>query len=185
MVEDTVQSAFPELNSIQDDNLKNKVVDAWATSIRENEVSDLAKVPWLPPTQHELSLPDESLVCHVRDVTACAVALAETMMERRQNEIAIDMDTVIAGSLIHDVSKLAEFDGMDETDIYNLLGHPYYGVHIAARANLSPEYAHIILSHTNRTKVEPATLEAEVVRHADEIAAAAIRWQATDDMRAV
>lgn len=93
------------------------------------------------------------------------------------------MDTVIAGSLIHDVSKLAEFDGMDGTDIFQLLGHPYYGVHIATRAGLGSEYANIILSHTNRTNVEPATIEAALVKRADEVAADAIRWQATDDLR--
>lgn len=185
MAAHSIQSTFPEVAAIDDDGLKSKVVDAWATSMRENDIDDLPEVPWLPPTQRELSLPRESLVDHVRDVTSCAVALAETLSERRDGTVSLDMDTVIAGSLVHDVSKLAEFDGMDGTEIYDLLGHPYYGVHIAARANMGPEYAHIILSHTDRTPVEPATIEAALVKHADEIAAAAIRWQVTADLRTV
>lgn len=185
MVEDSIRSAFPEIDSIEDEELKCKLVHAWATSITENEIEDLMEVPWLPPTQYELSLPNESLVCHIRDVTSCAVALAEILLERRGENLSLDMDTVIAGSIVHDVSKLVEFDGMNETTVYNLLGHPYYGVHIAARADLHPEFAHIILSHTNRTEVEPATIEAEVIKRADEIAASAIRWQATEDLRKV
>ena len=185
MAAHSIQSTFPEITAIEDDRLKSNVVDAWATSMREHGIEDLTDVPWLPPTQRALSVPDESLVDHTRDVTSCAVALAETLSERRDGTVSPDMDTVIAGSLVHDVSKLAEFDGMEGTDIYDLLGHPYYGVHIAARANLGPEYAHIILSHTDRTQVEPATIEAALVKHADEIAASAIRWQVTADLRTV
>ena len=183
MSEETIQSVFPELKMIKKDELRNRVTYAWKTSTREYDIESLSAVPWLPPAQRELSLPDESLVSHVRDVTACAVALAERLIQRRGSTISVDIDTVIAGSLIHDVSKLAEFDGMNETDIFQLLGHPYYGVHIATRAGLGPEYSNIILSHTNRTNVEPATIEAALVKRADEVAAAAIRWQATEDLR--
>ncbi|ELZ05165.1 HD domain-containing protein [Natrialba aegyptia] len=183
MSEDTVRTAFPELDTIEDDDLRARVVDAWTTAIAENEIDDLTTIPWLPPTQRELGLRNEFLVDHVRDVTACAVAFAETLLERRA--LPLSLDTVIAGALVHDVSKLAEFNGMDETAVYGLLGHPYYGVHVVARADLPIELAHIVLSHTSRTAVEPATIEAELVRRADEVAAAAIRSRATDDLRTV
>ncbi|WP_433632140.1 HD domain-containing protein [Halomicrococcus sp. NG-SE-24] len=181
MSEDAVRTAFPELDVIEDDDLRAGVVSAWATAIAENNIGDLTEVPWLPPTQRELGLDDERLVDHVRDVTAGAVALAEMLLERR--EVDLSLDTVIAGALVHDVSKLAEFDGMNETKIYDLLGHPYYGVHVVAAADLPVELAHIVLSHTSRTTVEPATIEAEVVKRADEVAAAAVRSQAIDDLR--
>jgi len=183
MSEDAVRAAFPELTAIEDDDLRAGVVDAWTTALAENGVDDLAAVPWFPPAQRDLELDDESLVDHVRDVTACAVALAETLTERR--DVALSLDTVVAGALVHDVSKLAEFDGMTETAVGDLLGHPHYGVHVVARADLPVELAHVVLSHTGRTTVEPATLEAEVVRRADEVAAAAIRSRATDDLRSV
>ncbi|MFD1597825.1 HD domain-containing protein [Halobellus rarus] len=180
-----IRATFPEVDAIADDGLRAGVVDAWATAAAENGVEDLTAVPWLPPTQRELGLDDEGLVDHVRDVTACAVALAETLWERRSDTLAVDVDTVVAGALVHDVSKLAEFSGMEETAVYDLLGHPYYGVHVVARAGLPIELAHIVLSHTDRTAVEPATIEAEIIRRADEAASAAIRWRATDDLRTV
>jgi hypothetical protein len=83
------------------------------------------------------------------------------------------------------VSKVAEFDGMTETPVYNLLGHPCYGIYTIAAANLPIELAHIVLSHTSRTTVEPATLKTELVKRADEVAAAAIRSRATDGLRRV
>ena len=146
MNEEAVRAAFPELEAVEDDDLRAGVVRAWTTAMAENGVDDLATVPWLPPTQRELGLEEARLVDHVRDVTDCALALAETLTERR--ELALSLDTVVAGALVHDVSKLAEFDGMDATPVYDLLGHPYYGVHVVARAGLPVELAHIVLSHT-------------------------------------
>jgi len=184
MDEEHVVAAFPEVEAIGDDDLRAGVVDAWTTAAEENGVEDLTAVPWLPPTQAELDLPDETLVDHVGDVTTGAIALAETLAGRR-GSFAPDLDTVIAAALVHDVSKLAEFDGTAATEVYDLLGHPYYGVHVVARAGLPVELAHVVLSHTDRTAVEPATPAAALVRRADEAAAAAIRWRATDDLRTV
>jgi len=181
MTADAVLAAFPETEEIDDERLRSGVVEAWATAMDEAGVTDLDAVPWLPPTQRKLGLADATLVAHVRDVTAGAVALAETLVARRGANV--DLDTVLAGALVHDVSKLAEFDGMERTPVGDLLGHPYYGVHVVARADLPVELAHVVLSHTSRTTVEPATLEAELVKRADEAAAAAIRMEAVDDLR--
>ena len=180
MSESEVKEAFPELSAIADDQLRAGVVDAWVAGMAAHGVDDLSLVPWFPPAQRELELFDERLVDHVRDVTACAVALAETLYARRES-VELEMDTVVAGALVHDVSKLAEFDGMDDTAVSTLLGHPYYGVHLVARAGLPVELAHIVLSHTHRTAVEPTTLEAHLVRRADEAAAAAIRSRTGED----
>jgi hypothetical protein len=76
--------------------------------------------------------------------------------------------------LVHDVSKLAEFDGQGSTPTGALFGHPYHGVHLVAAAGLPVELAHVVLSHTSRTTVEPAFLEAEPVRRAHEAATNAI-----------
>jgi hypothetical protein len=105
MSEEVVQRAFPELDAIEDDDLRTGVIDAWVTAIAENDIDDLTTVPWLPPVQRDLTLDDEYLVAHVRDVTACAVALAETLSEQRERDLSLDMDTVIAGALVHDVAN--------------------------------------------------------------------------------
>lgn len=175
------RDAFPEVDEIERDSLRTGVIDAWAGAMDEAEIDPLESVPWLPPTQRDLDLDEEFLVPHVRDVCACAVAIADRLVARRGVEI--DLDVVLAGALVHDVSKLAEFDGMEPTPVYDLLGHPYYGVHVVARAGLPIELAHVVLSHTSRTAVEPATMEAEIVRRADETAAAAVRTTALDDLR--
>lgn len=174
---DRIERAFPELAAIEDDDLRDGVRQAWETAMEDNGSDDLRALPWFPPAQRTLDLPDERLVSHVRDVTQAAVALAETLTDRGYD---ISIETVIAGALVHDVSKLYEFDGMNETDIGRLIGHPFYGVHTVSQAGLPIEIAHIVLSHTDRTTVDPATIEAEIVRRADEAAASAIRAQADE-----
>jgi len=176
-----VAEVFPELTSIDDQSLREGVADAWTTAAGDAGVEDLRTVPWLPPTMAELGIEDEPLVEHVRDVTAGSLALAEAVLTRRDAPLSVD--TVVAGALVHDVSKLYEFNGMDRTAVGDLLGHPYYGVHVVSRAGLPVELAHVVLSHTRRTAVKPATLEAEIVRRADEAAAAAIRATAVEDLR--
>ena len=178
---DAVRSAFPELDRIADDALRAGVVRSWATAMAENGVEDLDAVPWFPPVQRDLGIDGEYLVRHVRDVTAGAVALAETLAERR--DPAFSMDLVVAGALVHDVSKLYEYHDGEETAVGDLLGHPYYGVHVVAAAGLPVDLQHVVLSHTSRTAVEPATLEAEIVRRADEVAASAIRLRVLSDLR--
>lgn len=171
-----VEAVFPELQWIDDATLRRGVADAWETAAADAGVDDLTTVPWFPPVQAELDLPDERLVPHVRDVTALADGMAATLAERARGEP--DRDVVVAGALVHDVSKLAEFDGDGPTAVGELLGHPHYGVAIVDRAGLPVDVAHVLLAHTSRTSVEPATIEAEIVRRADEVAAAALRAQA-------
>lgn len=179
--ETAIEAIFPALGRIADDELRNGVREAWLTAIADNDIESLEAVPWFPSAQRDLNLPDETLVAHVRNVTAGAVALAEIFIKHRAADI--DVDVLVAGALVHDVSKLYEFDGMDETSVGRLLGHPHYGVHVAVRAGLPVDVVHIVLAHTSRTSVEPATLEAELVRRADEAAAAAIRSEAVSDLR--
>lgn len=178
-----VERAFPEIDRIEDEALREGVVEAWTTAMEETGVDDLSAVPWFPPEQERLGIPDERLVPHVRDVVGGAVAMVEVLADRRGDRMDVDLDVVLAGALVHDTSKLYEFAGTVETKVGRLLGHPHYGVHVAAAAGLPVSVQHVVLAHTPRTAVEPATLEAEAVRRADEVAAAAIRLRAVEDLR--
>ncbi|WP_254837765.1 HD domain-containing protein [Natronomonas marina] len=174
-----IEGVFPEIESIEDDSLRTGVATAWTTAAGVNglDVEELPQQPWLPPEARPEEAEPFGLVEHVRDVTACAVGLAESLLQRHP-DFEIDLDTVLAGALIHDVSKLYEFDATDRTELGELLGHPYYGVAVVSQANLPVEMAHVVLSHSPKTTVEPATLEARLVRRADEAAAAAARASA-------
>jgi hypothetical protein len=178
---DEVRNTFPELAEIDDDELRSGVVDAWALALEENETPALPSIPWLSPYQAAIGITDELLADHIRDVTAAAVGITEAFVERRDADI--DLDAVIAGALVHDVSQLGEVDGGEWTRTGRLLGHPYYGVYVTRAAGLPVEIQHVVLSHTAATDVKPATLEADIVRQADAATANAIRARAYDDLR--
>ncbi|QZP37374.1 HD domain-containing protein [Halobaculum magnesiiphilum] len=200
---DDLAEVFPAYAEIADPDLRVGVRDAYAVALAETDWTDLDAVPWLPDEQARLGLPDETNVRHVNDVAALATALADALLARRPDS-GLDRDLVVAGALLHDISKLYEFgpgdadafdgdegpdgdeatvDGRYGTEYYDLLGHPYVGVHVCEAAGLSVELSHVVLSHTGRTAVEPATLEAEIVKRADEVAAATIRARALEDLR--
>lgn len=180
---DHVEATFPELGEITDEDLRERTVEAWVLAMEENGVEDLSTVPWRPPDQERLGLGEEWLVDHVREVAAGGLALAELLNGTR--DAGLDTDVVVAGGLVHDVSKLYEFHGFEETAIGDLLGHPYYGVYVAGRVGLPPELVAITVNHTSVTNVEPATIEASLVQQADYASAAAIWGQGGRDLREV
>jgi putative nucleotidyltransferase with HDIG domain len=180
---DHVEATFPELDEIDDADLRERTVEAWVLAMEENGVEDLATVPWRPPDQERLDLGEEWLVDHVREVAAGGLGLAELLNERR--DAGVDTDVVVTGALVHDVSKLYEFHGFEETEIGHLLGHPYYGVYVAGSVGLPAEIVAITVNHTGVTNVEPATVEAALVRQADYASASAIWGQGGRDLREV
>jgi putative nucleotidyltransferase with HDIG domain len=158
---DDLAEVFPAVADIDDPELREGVRDAYALALAETDWSDLRAVPWLPDEQRRLGLPDETNVAHVNEVTALATSLADELLARRP-AVGLDRDRVVAGALLHDVSKLYEFapDDAEGTAYYDLLGHPYAGVHVCEAVGLPVALSHVVLSHTSRTAVAPATLEA-------------------------
>lgn len=176
-----VIEAFPTIESIEDRSLREGVMTAWMTAMAENDVDDLYGVPWYPPIQADLDLPDETLVPHVNEVVEAATGLANTFAGRAG--LDLDRDVLLAAAIVHDVSKLYEFDGRDPTATGELLGHPHYGIHVTAAAGLPVEVQHALAAHSPNTAVAPATIEAEILLRADQVAASAIKLGGVDDLR--
>ncbi len=176
-----VIEAFPEIESIEDRSLREGVLTAWTTAMAETGVDDLYGVPWYPPIQTDLDLQDERLVPHVNEVIEAATGLADTVAARAA--LDLDRDVLLAAAIVHDVSKLYEFDGLDPTAVGELLGHPHYGIHVTAAAGLPVEIQHALAAHSPNTAVEPATIEAEILLRADQVAASAIKLGGVEDLR--
>ncbi|MFB6310340.1 MAG: HD domain-containing protein [Salinirussus sp.] len=179
--EEQFREAFPHVERIEDDDLREKTIQAWVMALRDNDVDDIGDLPWFPPAQEEFNLGTVRGIDHIRDVTELAIAMTEQLAESRAVEPSLDM--VIAGALLHDVSKIYEFDGMASTPIEDLLGHPYYGIVITFEVGLPIELAHIVLCHSPQTNVEPAILEARIVETADEVAADVLVAEDSTELR--
>jgi len=174
-----VTETFPELEEIESDELREGVIDVWATGLEESQFDALEDIPWAPHYEHVVG--DESTIPHIRDVTRFSIELTDSLTERR--DVDVDRDLVVAGALLHDASKLFEHTRTSHDTIRELLEHPHYGVHMVARAELPVELQHIVLAHTTNSAVEPKTMEAKIVQLADLLAAESIFYEATGDIR--
>ena len=167
---DDVAEAFPELELIADASLRNCVAEVWLECWRESAWVKLEDAPKSP------TLPSPSLVAHTRAVVRLALATAD--LERDLRGRHYDRDTLVAGALLHDVSKLVEWEpgpaGPVASKRGRLLQHAVYAAHKALAKGVVDEVVHIVISHTEQSGVAPQTWECKLVRSADLIDSAAL-----------
>jgi putative nucleotidyltransferase with HDIG domain len=96
-----VRESFPELDNIESDDLREKVVKAWTLGLSRGGWRDINDIPYA------WNIHDVTNVEHVRGVTRIA---CETAAEQREFHGADpNMDVVVAASLLHDVGKCYEY----------------------------------------------------------------------------
>ena len=177
-MESRIETTFPEIGEIKDDDLREKVISSWEITLEEGGFDPLTNAPWAPHFADVAG--DQSLVTHIREVTKISVSLIDCMNEIRQ--FSANRDHVIAGALLHDISKFFEYNEKGPTNIRELLVHPHFCVYILEKAKIPVSIQHIALSHTDRSAVKPQTIESRIVSKADWLAAEAIYWEATDEV---
>ncbi|UCD37272.1 MAG: HD domain-containing protein [Fidelibacterota bacterium] len=166
---DKVLEIWPEISWIENENLRNKVIDAWSYAIENSVLSaeDLEQIPF------SLLIKDckVSFMNHKRTCVQLAVDIARRMKDNFGAEISIDMDTLVAGAILIDVGKLQEYEIVDgklgTSPAGKLVRHPFSGLAIAARFDLPPEVQHIIGTHSKEGDLGTRTVESIIVHHAD------------------
>ena len=168
-MKEKVLKIWPEINWINNSELKEKVLQCWIYAIENSVLSieDLKTIPF----SLLLKNCNISFMNHKRTAVQLSVDIAKRMKENFGDEINIDMDLLIAGAILIDVGKLIEYNKVDEklttSKVGNLLRHPFSGVSIADRFGLPPEVQHIIAYHSKEGDLEKRSVEAIIVHHAD------------------
>lgn len=163
--QEEVEAAFPELELINDVALRSKVAAIWAETLSESAWDSLSEVPKNPET-----LPSaRHLVEHSRSVALQALAVAEAI--QRVHGIPFKHDELVAASLLHDVSKLVEYEpapgGAGKSKTGKRIQHGVLGAFKAMQYGLSEDLVHNIIVHTHNSKYLPQTWEAIVVHYVD------------------
>ncbi len=166
---DAVKELWPELEWIEDDDLRGRVADTWARALELSPLTpdDLRRIPFT------LLVPDcpVSFMEHKRCVVHVARRAAEAMNEFMGHALPVDMDTVIAGAILADVGKLLEYEKVDgkakQSQRGAFLRHPFTGVALAIEAGVPDRVCHIIAAHADEGNLVKRTVEAYVVHHAD------------------
>jgi putative nucleotidyltransferase with HDIG domain len=164
-----VLKIWPEINWIQNKELREKTLDCWIFAIENSVLSpeDLEIIPF------SLLIKDckISFMNHKRTAVQLSVDIAKRMKANFGDEIKVDMDMLIAGAILIDIGKLIEYDKVDgkltTSKAGKLLRHPFSGVAIADRFGLPYEVQHIIAYHAKEGDDAKRSVEAIIVHHAD------------------
>jgi len=162
---EAVRGSLPEVDEIEDGELREKVILSWAMALKETSFARLEDVG---------QVKEISVVKHVRSVARVALAATRAMKDIFP-ELSIDEDIVIAGALCHDLGQPFEYDPKNKENWEKkpwLMGnpairHPVYGVHVALRAGLPLEVVHIIGTHSMEGRFVQRSIESAIVHSAD------------------
>jgi len=141
---EAVERLWPEIDWIQDADLKEAVTQTWIRSLEDSPLD---------------------CVVHI------ARRSAEAMDEFLGRGLPIDMDTVIAGAILADVGKVLEYEKVDgearQSARGKYLRHPFTGVAVAMACGVPDDVCHIIATHAGEGNMVKRTTEAWIVHHAD------------------
>ena len=167
----TIYNLWPELDWIQDRDLREKTAKTWELALRKSVLKpdDLRKIPFTLLAGPDLKV---SFMDHKRAVVHIARESGLKFNEFFANELPVNMDVLIAGAILADVGKLLEYEldakGRCIQGKYGeLVRHPFSGVSLAEQCGVPPEVCHIIAAHAGEGDQVKRSTEAYIVHHAD------------------
>lgn len=164
---------FPEISLIADEDMRARVVEAWAYSLC---CSDFVRISDMPPDGSPGSpvLKSGTQADHVRGVFRYCQSIAREF-EQTYPQVRIDWTILLAGAACHDVGKSYEFDPANRRRWWQLPGdagdltfrHSVFGMHVCLVAGLPEEIAHIAVGHSFEGNHMGVSAECMIVRQAD------------------
>ncbi len=149
-----------ELNWIEDESLREKVIELWMTAAKKGGWKNLDDVPFTLLFENSGRLTD-----HTKRITN----LAKAVFDKREEKI--NLDFLIAGALLHDVGKLLEYDVIDGKVVKGEYGekfrHPVSGALLARELGLPDEVILIIYAHSHEGDKCKRSAESVIVHHCD------------------
>lgn len=166
-----VKQLWPELEWINESNLKENTARTWELALRKSilKPKDLEIIPFTLLCGPDMKV---SFMAHKRCVVHIARASGEKMNAFFKNDLTVNMDVLIAGAILADVGKLLEYE-LDEEgktvqgNYGQYIRHPFSGLSLAEECGVPPEVCHIIASHAHEGDLIKRTTEAYIVHHAD------------------
>jgi putative nucleotidyltransferase with HDIG domain len=170
--ESQVREAFPEIADIEDEPLREQVVEAWVLGLERGGWRDVSDIPYA------WNIHETTNVEHVRGVTRIAVKAAAE--QRAFHGADPDLDVVRAACLLHDVGKCYEY--VDHVDAELVDPDPTYASEEIPHSISGYALAHEVgcplavqraIPHF-LGEVPKRTLEAELVKSANSASSNAI-----------
>ena len=149
-----------ELNWIDDNKLKEQVINVWKTAADKGHWKAIDKIPFTLLLENSGKLTDHTIrITH----------LAKAVFDNRKE--VLNKDYLIAGALLHDVGKLLEYKLEDGKVILSEYGkkfrHPVSGALLAKELGLPDEIILIIYAHSHEGDKCERSAESYIVHHCD------------------
>lgn len=161
---------WPELEWIQDPELKTQTTNTWALALQKSVLTpeDLRSIPFTLLAGPDLKV---SFMDHKRAVVHIALESGKKCQEFFRSDLPVNMDVLISGAILADVGKLLEYEMKDGKSVQGKYGkylrHPFSGVSLAEACGVPAEVCHIIATHAGEGDMVKRTTEAFIVHHAD------------------
>ncbi len=165
-----LKSKFPELEQIKDAKLRDGVLAVMVEAVELSgfKQDELDKVPFtllIPGTP----IP---LIDHIRAVTDTALRAADSVQKFFGDRVPINRDYLIAGGLLHDIGKFAEYKNegggkFGKSDFGKLVRHPFSGAGLAMKHGLPAEIVHLIATHAGEGDKGYRSPMSVILHHAD------------------
>ncbi len=165
-----VLELWPELLWINDESLRAATAKTWELALEKSvlTVKDLNTIPFTLLCGPDLKV---TFMGHKRAVVHIAKDCGDQMNMFFKEDLPVNMDVLIAGSILADVGKLLEYELKDGKSVQGKYGkylrHPFSGVSLAEQCGVPAEVCHIIATHAGEGDMVKRTTEAFVVHHAD------------------
>ena len=172
---ESVRKSLPEVNEIENKDLRDKVVDAWAFALSKTEFTSIEQIraSGLPDSP---ALKNGTQADHMRATAAISEAIAAGL-EKVHGDIGIDRDLLLACALCPDVGKPFEFSPSNQarwkSDVgasgYPAIRHPVYGAYVALTVGLPEAVVHAAGAHSAEGELIQRSLENTLIHYADRI----------------
>ncbi len=169
----SVRKSLPMVDMIKDADLREKVIDAWALSLANNNWTCMEELPGSGVPGGPVI---GNQVHHILGVAKLALAMVDVLEDVLNEPLKLDKDLLLAAALCHDVGKPYEYNvakreewNADPTEKgLPCLRHTMYGVYIALTVGLPEQVAHACGCHSPEGRFVRRSLGTTVVHFADE-----------------
>jgi putative nucleotidyltransferase with HDIG domain len=162
-----VKSLFPRLGDINDDTIREKVINVWLRAWELSDCNTIEDISAWPPEQEKLQLTN---VEHTNQVVECVIAVADVIYNTQK--VKVNMDYLIAAAILHDVDKILLFkkETGQLTPSGKFIAHISLSISLALEQGLPLEVIHAIGTHSPNYSAMPAkTHEALILSRADKM----------------
>jgi putative nucleotidyltransferase with HDIG domain len=169
-----IAQLFPDLMQIKDAGLRDKVAAVWNEALTTGcggkgwTFDELRAIPFTLLAGDI----DLTFIEHLNSCCKQCIAIAKVLSECFGERVPVNLDQLIAGSLLADCGKPLEFEKdasgkMIQGNFGALLRHPFSGVAMCYKYGIPAEVMHIVATHSHEGDKVQRSIESIIFHHAD------------------